>query len=359
MEKQGVVAEEAQRLLDAFLGLGAVAFHTDILQPAETLLDLYGEDIRGRAFVTQDSSHNELMLRPDFTVPLAKFHMESEVEFSRYAYAGPVFRRQVENQTRPAEYLQVGYEMFGGNNRAEDDAQIFAAFYEILSPLGLEAATGDMSLLIAAVNGLTATQEQKAALKRHLWRPRRFRNLLEFYSKPVKNRSYIEDVNEIKTHVIANGSVIGHRSLEEVIERVQAKQDEATLATLCKIEVEAIEELLNTEGTMQQALQGLRSIILRLPSIGKAVDGLIARMEAFSRLGIPTESLRFEASFGRTVMEYYDGFIFGFASNGDDLPAALGGRYDHLTKVLGGGRSCPAVGGIIKPELTARLRGAA
>ncbi|MDC3265334.1 hypothetical protein OAU61_04555, partial [Planktomarina temperata] len=42
----------------------------DILQPADVLLDLYGEDIRARAYVTSDPLRGEQMLRPDFTVPV-------------------------------------------------------------------------------------------------------------------------------------------------------------------------------------------------------------------------------------------------------------------------------------------------
>ena len=56
-------------------------------------------------------------------------------------------------------------------------------------------------------------------------------------------------------------------------------------------------------------------------------------------------------------MEYYDGFVFGFYSPDQfDWPAvASGGRYDALTRVLGQGRSVPAVGGIVRPHYTQGL----
>ncbi|MGB4826882.1 MAG: ATP phosphoribosyltransferase regulatory subunit, partial [Paracoccaceae bacterium] len=69
-------------------------------------------------------------------------------------------------------------------------------------------------------------------------------------------------------------------------------------------------------------------------------------------------TLPFEASHGRTTLEYYDGFVFSFHGPADLPPVASGGRYDALTAVLGAGRSIPAVGGIIRPGLVARLRGA-
>ncbi len=63
----------------------------------------------------------------------------------------------------------------------------------------------------------------------------------------------------------------------------------------------------------------------------------------------------FEASFGRTSMEYYDGFVFGFIARDDLPPVATGGRYDALTAVLGQGRAIPAVGGVIRPDLLEAL----
>ena len=102
---------QASRLLEQFLNAGAVEVTPDILQPAEALLDLYGEDIRARAYVTADPLRGEMMLRPDFTVPVVQMHMESRAEPARYTYAGEVFRRQEEDTGRASEYLQVGYEV--------------------------------------------------------------------------------------------------------------------------------------------------------------------------------------------------------------------------------------------------------
>ena len=62
----------AERIYAAFLAAGAAPVEADILQPAEVLLDLYGEDIRARAYVTQDPLQGEMMLRPDFTVPVVQ-----------------------------------------------------------------------------------------------------------------------------------------------------------------------------------------------------------------------------------------------------------------------------------------------
>ncbi|RMD48341.1 MAG: hypothetical protein D6832_04140, partial [Alphaproteobacteria bacterium] len=135
---------EAERLLAEFLAAGAERVEADVLQPAAELLDLYGEDIRARAYVTHDPVAGEVMLRPDFTVPVVRMHMAGGAEPARYAYAGPVFRRQLGASHRAREYWQVGFELFDGADRARADAEVFALFSRTLAPLGLTPVIGDI-----------------------------------------------------------------------------------------------------------------------------------------------------------------------------------------------------------------------
>ena len=83
MTPKATIRAEGERLLQAFVRAGAVPVEADILQPAGTLLDLYGEDIRARAYVTDDPVKGEMMLRPDFTVPVVQAHMAHGAEPAR------------------------------------------------------------------------------------------------------------------------------------------------------------------------------------------------------------------------------------------------------------------------------------
>ena len=80
----------------------------------------------------------------------------------------------------------------------------------------------------------------------------------------------------------------------------------------------------------------------------------------FKKVGIDVDvdNLDFEASYGRTSMEYYDGFVFGFYAEGrpDLPPVATGGRYDALTRELGQGAEIPAVGAVLRPGLMLELQ---
>ena len=54
MSDKSALRAEAARLQAIFIAAGAQPVEADLLLPAETLLDLYGEDIRARAYVTHD-----------------------------------------------------------------------------------------------------------------------------------------------------------------------------------------------------------------------------------------------------------------------------------------------------------------
>ncbi|ATX65256.1 ATP phosphoribosyltransferase regulatory subunit [Roseinatronobacter bogoriensis] len=353
----------AAELLSGMQGAGAQPVAADILQPAETLLDLYGEDIRARAYVTHDPALGEMMLRPDFTVPVVQAHMRDGAEPARYCYSGPVFRKQERAAGRAREYLQVGYEVFARNDPARADAEVFALFARLLAGHDLRPVTGDIGILKAAVLGLETSARRKAALMRHIWRPKRFRALLERmggHGPLAEARAELVAQlrgNSAQSQVQEAGQMVGLRSEEEIRERIASLLEDAETSPIPREQVQALEGLLSLAAPARQALAKMRG--QNWAALAPALDRLEARLGALDDAGIDSTTLPFEASFGRTTMEYYDGFVFGFVSSRDDLPpVATGGRYDALTAVLGQGRAIPAVGGVIRPETLVALEAA-
>lgn len=338
----------AAELLARMQEAGALPVTAQVLQPAETLLDLYGEDIRARAYVTQDPALGEMMLRPDFTVPVVQAHMREGAEPARYCYSGLVFRKQ--DGARAREYLQVGYELFAREDPARADAEVFALFARLLDGRGLRAVTGDIGILKAAVAGLETSAARKSALMRHIWRPQRFRALLErMGGQGPLAEARAELVAQLRAGVQTDAPQIGLRSEEEIAERVARLIADAQTPPIPSAQVRALEQLLALKAPARMALEQMRA--QAWAALTPALDRLEARLEALEAAGIETTTLPFEASFGRTNMEYYDGFVFGFITPDRDLPPiASGGRYDALTAVLGQGRAIPAVGGVIRPE---------
>ena len=341
---------QGARILDAFRAAGAVRVEPDILLPAGTLLDLYGEDIRARAYVTPDPVQGEMMLRPDFTVPVVQMHMAAGAEPARYCYLGKVFRMQDQGETRPEnpraiEYLQAGFELFSHDPGA--DAEVFALFHGLLAGLPLQATMGDMDLLLDAVDGLPLPDERRAFLRHHIWRPGRFERALERFSHPCAPARF----------AVNDAPWTGLRGPDEMQARMTRLDADALVPPLPSIWRERLHRLFAIAGPAPAALDELRVLADHMPAIAEAVGRLAARLDAIAARGIDPASIRFDASHGRRTMEYYDGMTFSFAAPGHPEwpPVASGGRYDALTAVLGQGRAIPAVGGIIRPRLVEAL----
>ncbi|MFW2545044.1 ATP phosphoribosyltransferase regulatory subunit [Primorskyibacter sp. 2E107] len=354
------IKARAASLMAGFEAMGAVPVDCAILQPATTLLDLYGEDIRTRAYVTHDPVKGEVMLRPDFTVPVVEMHMADGAEPARYTYAGEIFRRQEAHPERASEYFQVGYEVFDRADPEAADAEVFARFAEVLKPYGLRAVTGDIGILTAAVQGLQTSEARRAALMRHIWRPRRFRALLDRYSGKTETPATRKALLASEEPLRNAGPMIGLRSEREIAARIAVLRAEAAEPHISRDEVALIDGLLKVAESCTFALEHLRDIAVDMPAIAQAVERFGRRCDALAARDIDPTTLAFEASYGRSSMEYYDGFVFGFfAPTRPDWPAvSSGGRYDALTRQLGRGREIPAVGGVLRPGLLCDLEAA-
>ncbi|MBB1491812.1 ATP phosphoribosyltransferase regulatory subunit [Paracoccus sp. MC1862] len=350
MISRTVKAAVGRRILDAFRAAGAVEVAPDILLPADTLLDLYGEDIRARAYLTTDPIRGEVVLRPDFTVPVVRMHMAQGAEPARYCYLGEVFRKQDHGDTRPAnprdnESLQAGFELFSRDPDA--DAEVFALFHCLLAPCGLTATMGDMDLLLDAVAGLPLSAPRRAMLAHHIWRPKRFERLLDRFSKVEQPRHF----------AVNSAPWTGLRTEAEMAARIARLEAAAEGPPLAPEWRERLHRLFSVAGPAPTAVDELRVLADHIPAIAEAMERLAARLKAIAARGIDPATVRFDTSHGRRTMEYYDGMTFSFTAEGrpDWPPVASGGRYDALTKVLGQGEAIPAVGGIIRPGLVTEL----
>ncbi len=344
MTPKSDIRAEAERLRGFFEAKGAQHFETEVLQPAGALLDLYGEDIRARAFVTHDPLRGEMMLRPDFTIPLVQRHMAEGGRAARYTYAGEVFRRQEDDETRPTEYIQVGFESFGDPDATSADAAAFATIAEALDGVPVSPVIGDIGIARAAISELSTNDRRKGALLRHLNQPVRFKALVDRFSTQQPEPPAFDP----------NIPHVGLRSRAEIEARLSVLKEEAATPPLDAGEIARLNGIIAVEGGAREAVVQLSDLAGDNTAIRVAVGQLEARLSALAGRGVDTETLRFEASYLRTSLEYYDGFVFGFAA-ASGPPVATGGRYDRLTAALGE-TPVPAVGGVIRADAVLALR---
>src|SRR6201999_813964 len=146
----------ADALLLSFAQAGYVQAEPAILQPAEPFLDLSSEDIRKSLYLTTDATGEELCLRPDLTIPVARDYLASPGagQPAGFCYLGPVFRYR---GGAPSQFLQAGIESFGRKDRAAADAEMLALGLEATATFGLtdvDIRTGDVALFNALLDAL-------------------------------------------------------------------------------------------------------------------------------------------------------------------------------------------------------------
>lgn len=264
---------EVGRLMNGFSANGAVAVEPAALLPADILIDLYGEDLRARAYTTHDPVLGEQMLRPDFTVPVAQMHLESGEAQGRYAYAGSVWRRQEPGSARPVEYLQCGFEVFGDTDPAQADAEVFALLAEAMRDAPVSPVLGDMGIILAGVAALDTTAPRKAALMRHLWRPERFSRLLARYASPrppSQTRAALleaTDSGTLESYLAAQGPAIGLRSSNELQKRAEILLEDAATPPIPAAQVALLERALAVKAPMGDAIKTLRGIAAEMPAL--------------------------------------------------------------------------------------------
>ncbi|MEO0679382.1 MAG: ATP phosphoribosyltransferase regulatory subunit, partial [Pseudomonadota bacterium] len=316
----------------------------------------------------------ELILSPDFTAPVARLHLARLAEGAPaeaptlYRYAGPVFRASVPGAARPNEYLQAGIELIGPRDPAQADVEIFALLRRALGPLAAtaRATLGDLAVAFAAIDGLTAPERWKAALRRRLWRPAAFRRRLAEMAPdrpaPTETRAAllaaVRSPDPESAVLSGRARPEGARAPQDVAARARELAEDAGHALPAE-QAAWLSQVLAVVGPADAALARLRSLD-RDAALSAALDRLETRFHALSAAGAAPEGMVFDASFGRSL-EYYDGFVFEFAlPDAPHLPPlAGGGRYDALLARLGGPAGLPAIGGIVRPEALLAAREAA
>ncbi|MGP8119845.1 MAG: ATP phosphoribosyltransferase regulatory subunit [Xanthobacteraceae bacterium] len=351
----------AAALLSAFAQAGYAKAEPAILQPAEPFLDLSGEDIRRSLYLTTDPQGEELCLRPDLTIPVARDYLASADagKAAGFCYLGPVFRFR---DGRSSEFLQAGVESFGRTDRAAADAEMLALGLEALAAFDLtdiDIRTGDVALFAALIGALDLAPSWKRRLVKDFNRKVSLAQDLErlTLSRDATRKDYegvlaalagsdrkaaVALVTDLMS--IAGTSIVGGRSVGEIADRF-LEQSTLTSGTLPQDIRLLIERFLTITGEPDDALAQLRSLAADASlDLGAALDQFESRIGFMAARGIDTAATRFATSFGRGV-DYYTGFEFELHARGNGAePLIAGGRYDGLLTRLGAPQPIPAVG---------------
>jgi ATP phosphoribosyltransferase regulatory subunit len=334
-----------------------------ILQPASIFLDMSGEAIRGRLYLTSDASGAELCLRPDYTIPVCRAYLASpnagaEAQFS---YLGPVFRARA---GQSGEASQSGLESFGRSDYDAADAEIFATAMEAAANAGaasLRVRLGDTALFDRMLRALDLPEIWLRRIRRGLAQGRSLDAILDETSFGPERQSGVLAALERADHegakalvqdllAIAGINPVGGRTPGEIADRFL---DQAALRSGANVPAEkraVLKRFLAIRGNPDDASRQLQALATDASlDIASALNSLNQRTGFMAARGMDIEDFEFAAAFVRDL-DYYTGFVFEAmerANAGGSLPAIGGGRYDSLARRLGASMDIPAVGAAI------------
>jgi len=351
----------ADTLLQSFAQAGYVHAEPDVLQPADPFLDLSGEDIRKSLYLTTDATGEDLCLRPDLTIPVARDYLASPRagQPAGFSYFGPVFRYR---SGRKSQFLQAGIESFGRQDRPAADAEMLALALQAASAFDIsdvEIRTGDVALFNALIDALDLYPVWRRRLVKDFNRKISLTDDIERLTLPTApGRNEYEGVlaalagSDRKAALalvtdlmsIAGTTNVGGRSVAEIADRFL---EQATLkaGALPRDAIGIIKRFLAIAGEPAGAVAQLRALASDAKlNITAAIDQFESRVGFMAKRGIDTKKTRFSTAFGRGL-DYYTGFEFELHHRGNGAePLVAGGRYDSLMTQLGSAAPIPAVG---------------
>ena len=379
----------AGALLASFERAGYTRLTPAILQPAEPFLDLSGEDIRKRMYLTTDPQGRELCLRPDLTIPVSRDYLASPSAGTPqgFCYLGPVFRHRKEKSegdNGSSEFLQAGIESFGRSDTAAADAEMLALGLEATGHYGLskpDIRMGDVALFSALVTALDLAPAWKRRLIKDFNHKSSLAHDLDRLSiSPSHARPEYQGVlaalagsdpkaaHALVTDLlsIAGITAVGGRSVGEIADRFLEQAAFGAQTSLPKETRALIEKFLAISGDPDEAAAELRAFARQAfvrhakVALDAALDLFESRTGFLAARGVDVSRIRFSTAFGRGL-DYYTGYVFELHDPDARVAGQLvaGGRYDGLLTRLGSPKSIPAVGFAVWIERLAALQGAA
>jgi ATP phosphoribosyltransferase regulatory subunit len=355
------VDSRAAALLAHYIAAGCRRADPAILQPADVFLDVSGEDIRRRMYLTTDAGGRELCLRPDLTIPVCRDYLASPEagEPATFTYLGPVFRYRGE---APGEFLQGGVESFGRADTAATDAEMLALALEAAQHYGLSTPLvrlGDVGLFQALADRLPISDSWKRRLVKDFRRGRmsaervpdaqataartEYEGVLAALdgANPKAARALVTDLLSI-----AGISAVGGRSVSEIADRFLEQAALGRADTLPAEVADLVTRFLAISGTPDEAAADLRHLAASASvDLGAALDLFESRTGFLAARGLDVGAIRFSTAFGRGL-DYYTGMVFELHDPVTQAGGQLvgGGRYDALLTRLGAAAPIPAVG---------------
>lgn len=272
---------------------GFMPIDTPVIEKAEILNAKGGEETE-RQIYSFKKGDNELSLRYDLTVPLARYvaqrYNDLNFPFKRYQI-GKVFRGERQQKGRFREFYQCDIDIIGKDDLSiQADAEILSAIYFIFNRLNI-------GKFIIKVNN---------------------RKVLTGFLSELG----LEDKTKETLKILDKLDKIGKDGVVEELERSGVQ----------KKDISRIFEFVDTVGGQKEVIEKLRKLNLVNETFNEGVKELAELYTYASYMKLPLSSWKIDLSLARGL-DYYTGTVYEAVLTEYPEIGSLcgGGRYDNLT----------------------------
>jgi len=315
----------------------------------EFIPKLYGFNYRGRT----------LCLRPEFTSSVCRAFIDHYQRVAlplRFHYAGPVFRHDAPGRARFRQYTQAGVELFGGDPLLAD-AELILLAVRALDRLGIaryRLVLGHIGVLMRLLHQFALDDFARTTILNNLENMVKAdkgeayvrARLAELHVGPALSPSSALPDSEAAIALLLRsmGLAFRHREEEQEIAERLAKRLHAPKRQDVNRALDFVLELRRCAGMPTSAFAAMRALLARYQLAPEALAPLEQLVVLVASAGIASERIVVDPGLGRGL-QYYTGLVFEIHGehDGGDSQLCGGGRYDELTRLLGG-PAIPAAG---------------
>jgi ATP phosphoribosyltransferase regulatory subunit HisZ len=348
--------------LEQYMGrYGYEKIETPIIQPAELFLTKAGDQIINRLF-TFERLGNRLALRPEFTALAAHTYItqypHDHHPVIRWQFGGSIF----EDASNDYQRFSIGGELIGMHGAgAEAEIVALAALGAVDQGLaGWNLVIGHVQLMRLMLERYGLDSRTQRFLLNHLQDLKQpgkayVLDMLDqlLLGKTAQNDAEIttDTGAEISTQQMLDalldatqrGVTMGGRTRHDIVRRLLEKRQRAAERPQVVAAVDFLERWGAICAAPAEAFALIESMIAPEDAEAQQMLGqwreVITLLESY---GISAQSIQIQPGLARN-WDYYTGLVFElWSENGYHFGG--GGRYDELTRLIGGRHAVPAVG---------------
>ena len=366
---RNTLQEQVTSLLTSF---GYRPLETPLLEPTELFLRKSGGELASQLLSFTDPAGRAVSLRPEFTAPALRHYLESPgaIELpARWYYCGPVFRFDgstlQDDAPARSQFAQIGAELLGSPSILAD-VELLTLAVSSLSKSGVEGWTlrlADLDVLNSLLDPVGLSERARAFVVQNVPRlgeadtaiaqlmdeSRRLHIVGQpddddYLSQAVQGLDD-DEARHVLLGVLRSNPLdqLGQRTPEEVVERLLRKIRRPDAEEGLRLALQSAYDLAQIRGDTRTALAGASAALRRAGADTSPLDRLqgVISLLPDDLAGSGQITLDFGLVRG---LAYYNGIIFEVSHPGWSTPLGGGGRYDGLSRDLGGDGDLPALG---------------